>query len=118
MFNEPPPEALAQLPRLYGTEGTSAAEKVIHGHFFLGGYDWYVAEFDGEDVFFGFVNLNDPDMAEWGYFTLSELRETRATLRLVDGDSGRVIGSAPGCVEWDEHWRPRSFRDVAWGRRP
>ena len=118
MFKEPPPEVLQRLPRLYCTEDQSAAEKVIRGHFFLGGYDWYVAEFDGEDMFFGFVNLNDPEMAEWGYFSLAELRELQGTLRLVDARTGRTVVSGPVFVEWDEHWQARSFREVEWGRRP
>ena len=65
-----------------GTSGDKAfyyvyrAGKLIHLHFFFGGCDWYAAEFDGEDLFFGFAVLND-DMqnAEWGYFALSELKD-------------------------------------------
>lgn len=116
MFKEPPPEALGRIPRLYCTEGQRAEEKIIRGHFFLGPYDWYVAEFDGEDLFFGFVNLNDPDMAEWGYFSLSELRQLSGTVRLVDAATGKPIARGSVPVEWDEHWHPRPFRDVAWAR--
>jgi hypothetical protein len=43
-------------------------------HFFLSGCDWYAVEFDGEDVFFGFVIINnDHQNSEWGYFSLQEL---------------------------------------------
>ena len=50
-------------------------DKQIHLHFFIGGCDWYVAEFDGEDLFWGYVILNnDYQMAEWGYFSFKELK--------------------------------------------
>ena len=76
MWNRPTQERLAQIPRLYETEHTALQDKQIHLHFFMGGCDWYVAEFDGADLFWGFAILNgDMDMAEWGYFTLSELAE-------------------------------------------
>jgi hypothetical protein len=74
MWNKPTAHELAKLPRLYETENVSAKDKVIHLHFFFGGSDWFVAEYDGDDVFFGFVILNgDMENAEWGYFPLREL---------------------------------------------
>lgn len=87
MWNKPTTEELARLPRLYETEGFSAADKPIAMHFFFGGCDWYVAEFDGEDTFFGFAVLNgDLQCAEWGYFSLSELDELRFNGFEVDCD--------------------------------
>jgi hypothetical protein len=78
MWNKPTKNQLQKIPPIYDTAVTPAAEKVIHMHFFIGGCDWYVAEFDGEDSFFGFVILhNDEINAEWGYFSLSELMTTR-----------------------------------------
>ena len=76
MWNPPSVELLNQIPRLYTTEHVQLREKVIHMHFFIGGCDWFVSEYDGEDLFFGYAVLND-DMqnAEWGYFTLSELKD-------------------------------------------
>ena len=75
MWNPPSPNLLCQVPRLRATEHTPAKEKVIYLHFFFGGCDWFAAEFDGHDLFFGFAILNDDfDNAEWGYFTLSELQ--------------------------------------------
>jgi len=45
-------------------------------YFFIGGCDWYIAEFDGHDLFWGFAILNsDMEMAEWGYISFRELRE-------------------------------------------
>jgi len=75
MWNEPKQERLAKIPRLYETEDVNLKDKLIYLHFFIGGCDWYVAEFDGEDLFWGYAILNnDFDMAEWGYFSLLELK--------------------------------------------
>lgn len=99
MWNEPTEAELQALPRLYSTEGSPAEEKVIHLHFFLGASDWYVAEYDPETRnFFGFVVLNgDYQMAEWGYFSLDELR------KLKDG---------PFEVDRDLWWQPTKFKDI------
>ncbi len=76
MWNAPSDAALRRIPQLCATETIPAGEKMIWLHFFFGSCDWYVAEYDGEDLFFGFAVLNDDLMnAEWGYFPLSELRD-------------------------------------------
>lgn len=80
MWNEPSKEVLDQVPRLYATEDVPAKDKLIHLHFFLGGCDWYAAEFDGEDIFFGFAILNnDHDNSEWGYFSFMELKALKVS---------------------------------------
>ena len=67
MWNEPSKERLEKIPRLYETEDTRLQDKLIHLHFFIGGCDWYIGEYDGEDLFWGFAILNeDYEMAEWG----------------------------------------------------
>ena len=78
MWNEPGPEQLSKITRLYETDGVTAMDnKLIYLHFFIGGCDWYIAEYDGEDMFFGFAILNnDLDNAEWGYVSFQELKET------------------------------------------
>jgi len=93
MWNTPTDKQLAAMPRLYATDGDDAGEKIIHGHFFLGGCDWYVAEYDPDDrLFFGYAILNeDYDNAEWGYVSYDELLELK---------SGAVE------VDWDMHWKP------------
>ena len=78
MWNVPTEERLARIPRLYETEDIPLRDKLIHLHFFIGGCDWYIAEFNGKDTFFGFAVLNnDYEMAEWGYIPFSELRAIR-----------------------------------------
>ena len=78
MWNEPSKERLAKIPRLYETEKQPIKDKLIHLHFFIGGCDWYIAEYDGEDLFFGYAILNqDYENAEWGYISFSELKEIK-----------------------------------------
>ena len=74
MWNTPSLSRLAQIPKLYTTEETPLKDKLIFLHFFLANSDWYVAECNGTDKFWGFVILNgDFENAEWGYFTLRKL---------------------------------------------
>ena len=78
MWNEPTKERLSRIPKLYETERTPLKEKLIHLHCFIAGCDWYIAEYDGEDLFWGFAILNeDYEMAEWGYVSLSELKSIK-----------------------------------------
>jgi len=78
MWNTPNEKRLTRLPQLYDTEHIALKEKLIHLHFFIGGCDWYIAEFDGKDLFWGFAILNnDYQMAEWGYISLSELKSIK-----------------------------------------
>jgi len=81
MWNEPTKERLAKIPKLYETENVPLKDKLIYLHFFIGGCDWYVAEFDGHDLFWGFAILNGSyDMAEWGNISFRELKAIK-----VDG---------------------------------
>lgn len=87
-----------KIPKLHETEGTPSEEKLIYYHFFIGDSHWYAAEFDGKDTFFGYVTLNaDHQNAEWGYFSLSELKEVQ-------------IG--PLCVIIDCSWEVKRFDEV------
>ena len=66
----------------------SLKEKMIYMHFFIGGCDWYVAEYSPEEqCFFGFAILNnDLQNAEWGYFSLQELSDLKVRFLEVDRD--------------------------------
>ena len=78
MWNIPSKERLAKVPKLYETENIPSENKMIHLHFFIRGCDWYIAEFDGVDLLWGFAILNgDLQNAEWGYVSFSELREIK-----------------------------------------
>lgn len=87
MWNEPLKTELARIPQLNGTEKVPLSEKLIQMHFFIGGCDWYIVEFDGENIFFGFAILgNDAFNAEWGYISLSELKSVKISGIEVDRD--------------------------------
>ena len=78
MWNIPTGNQLSSIPKLYETDAVALKDKSIHLHFFLGGTDWFISEYDGDDTFFGFAILNnDHEMAEWGYISFSELKSIR-----------------------------------------
>ncbi len=68
-----------RLPKLYATENDE--DPMVICKFFYPDFSWtwYAIEFDGDDVFFGFV---DGDYPELGYFLLSELQTHRGKLGL------------------------------------
>jgi len=88
MWNKPTIEELEKIPVFYSTEEIPLKEKIIQMHFFLGGCDWYVAEYDTKSqIFFGFAILNDDyDNAEWGYFSMQELCEVKVKFIEIDRD--------------------------------
>jgi len=101
MWNKPTEERLARIPRLYETEDIPLKDKLIHLHFFIGGCDWYIAEFNGKDTFFGFAVLNnDYEMAEWGYVSFSELQAIR------------INGWLEVDCETEESWRIRKASEI------
>lgn len=87
MWNTPSQRQLTKIPKLYETEQIALPDKLLHLHFFLGGCDCYVAEYDGEDIFFGYAVLNgDIGNAEWGYFSFTELKSIKLGFAEVDCD--------------------------------
>jgi hypothetical protein len=101
MWNIPTKERLDKIPRLYATEHTPLQEKQIYLHFFIGGCDWYIAEYDGEDLFWGFAILNnDLEMAEWGYISFLELK------------SIKVQGWLEVDCELEELWRIKRASEI------
>lgn len=72
-------EILGRLPKLGKTSKQS--DPIVQVKFFTpdAQWTWYGTEYDGKDIFFGFViGLED----ELGNFSLSELREVRGSLGL------------------------------------
>ena len=119
MLNLPPQAVLNSIPPLYASEEaqTPIADVIIHLHFFVAGCDWWIAEYDGGDLFFGFVNLNDDLCAEWGYISYFELKSAGRSglaVPVTDATTGQRIGRVPLLVEWDEFWTPKAFREVQW----
>ncbi len=107
MWNIPSQERLNRIPRLYATESTPLESKLVFLHFFIGGSEWYVCEFDGDDLFFGYAILNDDHPnAEWGYFSFSELEDIS------------INGIEVDC-EPESLWPPKPVSEIPrimWGR--
>ena len=99
MWNTPTASQLHEIPRLYENEDLPLGDKPIYLHFFIGGCDWYVTEYDGRDLFFGYAILNnDFDNAEWGYFSFTELKSIRVGFGIE--------------IDCDLHWQIRPASQV------
>ncbi|GHV51836.1 hypothetical protein AGMMS49579_08030 [Spirochaetia bacterium] len=63
---------LKKCPKLYQTVGMKEHPAIFH--FFYGGTDIYICEYDGNDDMFGYIILNgDLGNSKWGYTSLSEI---------------------------------------------
>ena len=100
MWNEPTPEQLAKLPKLYETEKVPLKDKPVYIHFFIGVCDWFVSEYDGEDLFFGYAIIGNPIFAEWGYISFTELKEIK------------INGWLEIDCETEDFWRIRKAGEV------
>ncbi len=95
----PTKDVLTKTPGMYVTDNWPTSEKVIHAHYFVGGMDWYVAEYDkSSGEAFGFCDLGHGD-GEWGYFDLCELER-------------QSVGVLRQPVERDLDFTPIPFRTV------
>jgi hypothetical protein len=65
---------LNKCPKIGATDGMKEHPAIFH--YFYGGTDMYICEYDPDDcLLFGFTILNaDVDNAEWGYTSLEEIR--------------------------------------------
>ena len=100
MWNIPSQERLDRIPRLSSTESIQLKDKVIALHFFLGSSDWYIVEYDGDDLFFGYAILNgDHECAEWGYVSFCELKSLKIGFLEID-------------CELEEYWRFKKVSEV------
>lgn len=101
MINVPTKEQLDGLPRLNETEHIRPGEKIAHIHFTADQYHWWAIEWDGQDIFFGFILLNVDNQyhAEFRYFSLSELLKIK------------VMGWLE--VLNDPYWIPSPLQEIA-----
>jgi hypothetical protein len=100
MWNVPTKERLAKIPKLYETEETPLEDKLMHLHFFIGSCDWWISEFDGEHLFWGFACLNgDLQNAEFGYISFAELQSLRVGHLEID-------------CELEEFWQVKPARKI------
>jgi hypothetical protein len=89
-------EIRRKLPR-DGAQDGLAGDAIVHAHLFspYSGWDWYLLEFDGDDLLFGYTVGTHP---EYGYSSLAELEQAkRGQLQLV---------------ERDRHWTPKPIGEV------
>ena len=101
MWNIPSKERLDRIPRLYDTENIPLKDKVIHLHFFIYGCEWYIVEYDGDDLFYCYTILNeDFECAEWGYVNFQELKSIK-------------IGFAEIDCELEEYWGFKKVSDIS-----
>jgi hypothetical protein len=82
-----------EAPALYSQDG-QGYNAIVHAHYFIGGCDWLVTEYDPtDDLAFGWACLGDPLNAELGYVSLAEMDSIRV------GDYGQR-------VERETDWTP------------
>jgi hypothetical protein len=72
-------ELAKALPKLGGTE--LEPDPMVRAKFFYPDFSWswFAIEYDGEDICYGYV---DGDFPELGYFSLAELLQNRGKLGL------------------------------------
>ena len=90
-------ELRKRLPRLYETENMpSCKEMMAQAKFFSpnSSWTWYAIEFDGEDIFYGYV---EGFAKEFGYFSLKELEAKRGPWGLK--------------IERDLYFKPTTIRE-------
>ena len=91
-----PQEIRSELPELYANEEIGLAAQALVKFFTPdSSWSWYCSEFDGEDICFGLVI---GFVAEYGYFSLSELESVRGPLGLP--------------IERDEHFKSKSLKEL------
>lgn len=96
---QPLEKQIEQIPKLYATEGTKLEDKIIHAHLFVGGNDFYIAEWDRGDLIFGYAVLNnDWQNAEWGTSSLAEWQS--------------ITQNRIARTELDFFWEPKPFKAI------
>jgi hypothetical protein len=101
----------ANTPRLYAQDGLYY-DAVVHAHYFIGGCDWLVTEYDPViDEAFGWACLGDIHNAELGCTNLAELEAVSVRVPVHFLGSGQV-GAFVQRVEYDRDWQPQTLRDA------
>ena len=97
-------EDRAKLPVLYSQDGVPLDDHIVYVKYFhpYGAGTWLAMEFDGNDQFFGAVDLGHG--YELGYFSLSELSALKARI------GGREMPFQ--AIERDRHFRPTKYGEL------
>ncbi|MEX2007305.1 MAG: DUF2958 domain-containing protein [Candidatus Levyibacteriota bacterium] len=72
-------EITTKLPFLYTQEDVDDPLVICKFFGMFTSWKWYAIEFDGKDLFFGYVAGNFPEL---GYFSLSELQSLKGPMGL------------------------------------
>lgn len=74
-------ELRAKFPELYANEDKEADQVKVIAKFFTPwtSWTWYATEFDGDNIFFGFVRGHENEL---GYFSLQELESVTGPMGL------------------------------------
>jgi len=72
---------LKKFPKLYANEHKAPEDIVVVAKYFTpdSSWTWYATEYDGNDLFFGFVDGHEPEL---GYFSLMELESVKGPFGL------------------------------------
>ncbi len=106
-LNLMPPEVINSTPRLYAQSELSANEAIVHVHLFGPVGDFWLTEVaaDGTEAF-GYIRLSSqPENAELGYISITELQE------LVD-ENFIAKKDLRFMIERDLHWNKCTLADV------
>ena len=88
-------ELLNKLPALYSQENTEDPMVICKFFAVWTKWTWYAIEFDGKDLFFGYVAGDYPEL---GYFSLSELQSLKGPMGLG--------------IERDLYFKARKFSEI------
>ncbi|MFA4833648.1 MAG: DUF2958 domain-containing protein [Patescibacteria group bacterium] len=92
MLNPPTKDQLNQIPQLRETESIPDEEKMIYLHFFHGNCHWFIAEFDGENTFFGCAVSDDGSgKPNWRDIDFSDLKLICVDSLQVSCEPGWVV---------------------------
>ena len=58
MWNIPTKKQLDEIPRLYETEDIPIKDTLVYLHFHIFSSHWFITEYNGCDLFFGYAILN------------------------------------------------------------
>lgn len=107
MWNPPLSDQLAQIPKLYSTPNIPFPDKMVYLHFFLGINEWFVTEFDGENIFAGYSTEKE----QWGHFYFDELKRLNHQGAEVDCNSFWQVKPAKEITEITE------ITEIIWNKK-
>ena len=95
-------------PNLYDTDNDGDAyDNLVYAHYYLGGADWFVLEYDPmEDIMFCWAEII-PDCGELGYTSLKELEDLIIQRNVITQGTTQQF---PFKVLYDFEWQPKSLR--------